>query len=113
MHKISASCIDASRLFFPDSIRSFQTFYAVMSDYYFGLEFLKAYPGVYTTVFPWLSERTWTLGWVGWEQRARLFLIFLFQRRGWNRNRSALNPVRTMTNDFAIFKCLTASLRAC
>ena len=28
-----------------------------MSDYYFGLEFLKAYPGVYTTVFPWLSER--------------------------------------------------------
>jgi hypothetical protein len=29
----------------------------VMSDYYFGLEFLKAYPGVYTTVFPWLSER--------------------------------------------------------
>ena len=57
MHKISASCIDASRLFFPDSIRSFQTFYAVMSDYYFGLEFLKAYPGVYTTVFPWLSER--------------------------------------------------------
>ena len=31
---------------------------AVMSDYYFGLEFLKAYPGVYTTVFPWLSERS-------------------------------------------------------
>jgi hypothetical protein len=31
--------------------------HAVMSDYYFGLEFLKAYPGVYTTVFPWLSER--------------------------------------------------------
>lgn len=30
---------------------------AVMSNYYFGLEFLKAYPGVYTTVFPWLSER--------------------------------------------------------
>lgn len=28
-----------------------------MSDYYYGLEFLKASTDVYKTVFPWLSER--------------------------------------------------------
>ena len=30
---------------------------ALMSDYYYGLEFLKASTDVYKTVFPWLSER--------------------------------------------------------
>ena len=28
-----------------------------MSNYYYGLEFLKASTDVYKTVFPWLSER--------------------------------------------------------
>ena len=30
---------------------------ALMSNYYYGLEFLKASTDVYKTVFPWLSER--------------------------------------------------------
>ncbi len=66
-----------------------------MSDYYFGLEFLKAYPGVYTTVFPWLSER---IRFSFRESRAGLL---------------AREPPCTVTNDFANFLCLKASQRAC
>ena len=64
-----------------------------MSDYYFGLEFLKAYPGVYTTVFPWLSEPQ---------------LVF-------RRDAADFWPgaAGTVTNDFAIFLRLNASQRAC
>jgi hypothetical protein len=65
-----------------------------MSDYYFGLEFLKAYPGVYTTVFPWLSER------IRFPRRSRAGLL-------------APGPPCTVTNDFAIFLRLKASQRAC
>jgi len=69
--------------------------HAVMSDYYFGLEFLKAYPGVYTTVFPWLSER---IRFSFRESRAGLL---------------AREPPCTVTNDFANFLRLKASQRAC
>ena len=69
--------------------------HAVMSDYYFGLEFLKAYPGVYTTVFPWLSER---IRFSFRESRAGLL---------------AREPPCTVTNDFANFLRLNASQRAC
>ena len=69
--------------------------HAMMSDYYFGLEFLKAYPDVYTTVFPWLSER------IRFSAEAR---------RG---TFGARELARTVTNDFAIILRLNASQRAC
>ena len=53
-----------------------------MSDYYYGLEFLKASTDVYKTVFPWLSERLelslllrfGTPGWVRVDEQFRNYL---------------------------------------
>ena len=81
---------------------------AVMSDYYFGLEFLKAYPGVYTTVFPWLSER-----FPETKRPSRDGFFFPERRDAPNRPRT-FGARYTLMNDFAMISfSRVPSERAC
>ena len=82
--------------------------HAVMSDYYFGLEFLKAYPGVYTTVFPWLSER-----FPETKRPSRDGFFFPERRDAPNRPRT-FGARYTLMNDFAMISfSRVPSERAC
>jgi len=79
-----------------------------MSDYYFGLEFLKAYPGVYTTVFPWLSER-----FPETKRPSRDGFFFPERRDAPNRPRT-FGARYTLMNDFAMISfSRVPSERAC
>ena len=62
----------------------------MMSNYYYGLEFLKASTDVYKTVFPWLSERL------------ELSFLFAFFPRGEATNVAARSARYALTSNFAI-----------